>query len=168
MKNFKVKVQSYTYDQETDTYKTTVNKVYIIQRSVRRDLDTIIELQKEILGKFMDSQLSMGDLVKDNESWELLKTLASNLNVLGQKEKGFNLEEIEEDLEQICQIFLTQSMNIETGVIDTNENGEIRFKPSLISELHQLNFPLYWQENVGKYLKKQAEKEKEMEKTENK
>lgn len=156
MKNFKVKVQ--VYDADRDTY--TTNKVYIIQRVVRSELDTLVELQKELILKFIEAGTNFGELVRNNESWELMKTLAKNLNVLGQKDKGFDIEEIADDLEQLCQIFITQSMD---------QNGEYQvdegWKHSLISELHQLNFPLYLDESAKKYQEKKANQVKELEKS---
>jgi uncharacterized protein YgfB (UPF0149 family) len=92
----------------------------------------------------------MGEFIRDNESWELLKTLASNLNVLGQKEKGFDLEEIADDLEQICRIFISQSMDEETGELDLEEG----WKPSLLAALHKLDFPMYMREAIKKYQEK--------------
>lgn len=146
MKNFKVKVQS--YDRQTDDYVT--DKVYIIQRVVRSELDTIIELHKQILVRFLDTEANMGEFVRDNESWDLMKTLAKNLNILGQKEKGFDLEEISDDLEQICRIFVSQSMDEETGELDLEEG----WKPSLLASLHKLDFPMYMRDAIKKYQEK--------------
>lgn len=146
MKNFKVKVQR--YDANTDEYIT--DKVYIIQRVVRSELDTIIELHKQILVRFLDTEANMGEFIRDNESWDLMKTLAKNLNVLGQKEKGFDLEEISDDLEQICRIFVSQSMDEETGELDLEEG----WKPSLLASLHKLDFPMYMREAIKKYQEK--------------
>jgi len=146
MKNFKVKVQS--YDRQSDEYIT--DKVYIVQRVVRSELDTIIELHKQILVRFLDTEANMGEFVRDNESWDLMKTLAKNLNILGQKEKGFDLEEISDDLEQICRIFVSQSMDEETGELDL-EDG---WKPSLLASLHKLDFPMYMRDAIKKYQEK--------------
>ena len=157
MKNFKIQVKS--YEPDTDTYK--VDKTYIVQRSVRSDLDTIVELQKEILLNFIESNGNIGEIIRSNDNWETLKNLASNLNILGKKEKGFDLEEIVEDQEQICRIFMTQSMK-DDGTFEENEDGtSVEWKPSLISELHQLNFGGYWKETLGKIAEKQV---KEIEK----
>jgi len=153
MKNFKVKVQSSIYNSETDSTSLVTNKVYIIQRVVRSELDTIIQLHKEVLIRFLDTDANMGEFIRNNESWELLKTLAKNLNILGQKEKGFDLEEIADDLEQICQIFISQSMSDE-GVLDLEEG----WKPSLLADLHKLDFPLYMREAIKKYQEKREEK----------
>jgi len=156
MKNFKVKVQ--VYDADKDAY--TTNKVYIIQRVVRSELDTLVELQKELLLKFIEVDTNIGELIRNNETWELMKTLAKNLNVLGQKDKGFDLEEISDDLEQICQMFFTQSMT---------SNGEYKYedgwKPSLIAELHQLDFPFYLRESVKKHQENKENQVKEIEKS---
>ena len=157
MKNFKIQVKS--YEPDTDTYK--VDKTYIVQRSVRSDLDTIVELQKEILLSFIESNGNIGEIIRSNDNWETLKHLASNLNILGKKEKGFDLEEIVEDQEQICRIFMTQSMK-DDGTFEENEDGtSVEWKPSLVSELHQLNFGGYWKETLGKIAEKQV---KEIEK----
>lgn len=157
MKNFKIQVKS--YDEKTDEYK--VDKTYIVQRSTRSDLDTLVELQKEVLFSFIESNGNIGEIIRSNNNWETLKTLASNLNILGKKEKGFDLEEIVEDQEQICRIFMTQSMK-DDGTFEENEDGtSVEWKPSLISELHQLNFGGYWKETLGKIAEKQI---KEIEK----
>lgn len=150
MKNFKIKVQS--YNSEKDSYD--VEKVYIVQRVVRSELDTIVELQRQLLTHFIDKETNVGELIRDNESWELMKTLSNNLNILGQKEKGFNLEEISDDLEQICRIFITESMT-EEGEFDIEQG----WKHSLISKLHHLDFPLYIREAVKKYQEKRETKE---------
>lgn len=155
MKNFKIQVK--TYNPEKNDYVT--DKSYIVQRSVRSELDTIVELQKEILYKFIESNGSVGELIRDNDTWNTLKILASNLNILGQKERGFNLEEISDDLEQICRIFMTQSMK-EDGTFEEDDSRVI-WKPSFISELHQLNFDFYWKESIKKIAEKQP---KELEK----
>lgn len=157
MKNFKIQVKS--YDQNSDEYK--VDKTYIVQRSTRNDLDTLVELQKEILLNFIESNGNVGEIIRSSNNWENLKVLASNLNILGKKEKGFDLEEIADDLEQICRIFMTQSMK-DDGTFEENEDGtSVEWKPSLISELHQLNFGGYWKETLGKIAEKQI---KEVEK----
>jgi len=153
MKNFKVKVQS--YNSEKDTYE--VEKVYIIQRVVRSELDTLIELHKQILIRFLDTDANMGEFIRDNESWELMRTLAKNLNVLGQKDKGFDIEEIADDLEQLCQIFISQSMS-DSGELDLEEG----WKPSLLSSLHKLDFPMYMREAIKKY---QEKRESQIEKS---
>lgn len=155
MKNFKIQVK--TYNPEKNDY--VADKTYIVQRSVRSELDTIVELQKEILYKFIESNGSVGELIRDNDTWNTLKILASNLNILGQKERGFNLEEISDDLEQICRIFMTQSMK-EDGTFEEDDSRVI-WKPSFISELHQLNFDFYWKESIKKIAEKQT---KELEK----
>jgi len=146
MKNFKIQVKS--YDLETDTYK--VDKTYIVQRSVRSDLDTIVTLQKEALYHFLEADTNLGEIVRSNDAWECLKTFASNLNILGQKQKGFDLEELADDIEQISRIFISQSIPDE-GYIERDTEGDIRWKPSLISELHKLNFGFYFNEEVGKW-----------------
>jgi len=158
MKNFKVKVHS--YNSEKDTYE--VEKIYIIQRVVRSELDTLVELQKELLLKFVEVDTNIGELVRNNETWELMKTLAKNLNVLGQKDKGFDLEEISDDLEQICQMFFTQSMNQDGEYEDVLDGG---WKPSLIAELHQLDFPFYLREGVKKNQENKERLVKEIEKS---
>lgn len=150
MKNFKIKVQS--YNSEKDEYQ--VEKVYIVQRVVRSELDTIVELQKQLLTNFIDKDANIGELIRDNESWDLMKTLSRNLNILGQKEKGFDLDEISDDLEQICRIFITESMK-EDGELDIEQG----WKHSLIAKLHHLDFPLYIREAVGKYQEKREKKE---------
>ena len=151
MKNFKIKVQS--YNSEKDEYQ--VEKVYIVQRVVRAELDTLVELLKNILTKFVDHNAVIGEIVREPDTWELMKTLAKNFNIVGQKEKGFDLDEISEDLEQICRIFFTQSMSDEGEI--TGGDG---WKQSLLTELHHLNFPLYLQEIVEK--KSQEKKEEDL------
>lgn len=156
MKNFKVKVQ--VYDADKDMY--TTNKVYIIQRVVRSELDTLVELHKQILIRFLDTDANMGEFIRDNESWELMKTLAKNLNVLGQKDKGFDIEEIADDLEQLCQIFVTQSME-DSGELDL-ERG---WKPSLLASLHKIDFDMYMREAIKKYQEKRETQMTEAEKS---
>lgn len=159
MKNFKIQVK--TYNPEKNDY--VADKTYIVQRSPRNELDTIVELQKEILYKFIDSRASTGELIRDNDTWNTLKTLASNLNILGKKERGFDIEEISDDIEQICQIFMTQSMK-DDGTYEETETDEgktVLWKPSLISDLHQLDFDFYWQESAKKIREKKL---KEIEK----
>ena len=150
MKNFKIKVQS--YNSEKDSYD--VEKVYIVQRVVRSELDSLVELHKQLLINFIDKEANIGELIRDNESWELMKTLSNNLNILGQKDKGFDLEEISDDLEQICRIFITESMN-ENGELDIEQG----WMPSLLAKLHHLDFPLYVREAVKKYQEKRETKE---------
>jgi hypothetical protein len=155
MKNFKIQVKK--YNPEKNEY--TADKTYIVQRSPRNELDTIVELQKEILYKFIESSASAGELIRDNDTWNTLKTLASNLNILGKKERGFDLEEISDDLEQICQIFMTQSMK-DDGTFEeteTEDGKRVLWKSSLVSELHQLNFDFYWQESRKKMMEKQLQ-----------
>jgi len=156
MKNFKIKVQS--YNSEKDSYE--VEKVYIVQRVVRSELDIIVQLQQEILLKFIDVDTNIGELIRNNETWGILKTLAANLNIVGQKEKGFDLEEIADDLEQICQIFLTQSMD-EKGEYQIDDG----WKPSLIADLHKLDFGFYLRESVKKHQEKKENLVKEIEKS---
>jgi hypothetical protein len=152
MKNFKIQIKS--YDPNTDEYK--VDKTYIVQRSTRSDLDTLVTLQKEALYHFLEADIKIGEIVRSNDAWETLKTFASNLSIVGKKEKGFDLEELADDIEQISRIFITQSITDE-GNIERGIDNEIRWKPSLVSELHKLNFELYFTEEVGEWQKRHEE-----------
>jgi hypothetical protein len=145
MKNFKIKVQS--YNSEKDEYQ--VEKVYIVQRVVRSELDSLVELHKNLLVNYIDKEANIGELIRDNESWDLIRTIASNLNIVGKKEKGFDVEEISDDLEQICRIFITESMN-DDGELNIEEG----WMPSLLAKLHHLDFPMYIKEAVKKYQEK--------------
>jgi hypothetical protein len=163
MKNFKIQIKS--YDEKTDEYK--IDKTYIVQRSTRSDLDILVTLQKEVLFHFFEADINIGEILRSNDAWETLKTFANNLNIVGKKEKGFDLEELADDIEQISRIFITQSITDE-GTIERGIDDEIRWKPSLVSELHKLNFGLYFTEQVGEWRKRNnllTEEEEAQEKT---
>lgn len=118
----------------------TVDKVKRVKRDKLKDL---IELQQEIIYYFLKSDLSVGVTISHPEVWSAITKIASLLLIVGNDKPGIKLELIEDDYEQLTQIFITSA--------EVDENGEFVnprtmldsgnwYEPSLVSKLHQLNY----------------------------
>lgn len=98
----------------------------IVKPSSWKDLEDIEILQKELIKQLVDKDGAIGSLLKGSNKkfWGTCEKLASLLNVVGEPEKGIDLNKIE-DVDQIVRIFITtsQKRHPETGGIYT-EAGE--------------------------------------------
>jgi cyanate lyase len=134
MNNFTIEIK----DEENNLVKTS-----IVKRVKRAQLADLILLQQQLMDAMFQQidtvvgSISIGNLLSQNQVWDTLQKTSALLNVVGE-EKGFNLDAIEDDWVQITRIFFTQSCD---------DNGEARFSdenlgfaPSLIAELHQINY----------------------------
>jgi hypothetical protein len=102
-------------------------------------VSTILEHLFEIFFEyFIQSYNCLGDVLGDSRAWGYIEQLAELMPVVGQKQSGISLESLGSDYEQIGAIFLTQSINPETGVIETQENQPLA--PCLIAQLHGQHF----------------------------
>lgn len=116
-----------------------------IKRATRANMREIIKLQQILMDAFVEKNIAIGELVLDNGVWKNIERLAKLLPILGESEKVFDVNLIADDLEQICQIFFTQSMKDNGEFI--NDGG---WEPSKISALHHLDY----QGALGKSIQK--------------
>lgn len=121
-------------------YKNELGEVVskdIIVRVKRKQLNSLILLQEDLIYSFYKNNASIGSIIADNSNWNTMIKISNLLNVVGKEKTGINLEKLEDDILQLTRIFFTQSIN-DNGEIDNLENDI--FKPSLISQLHQLDY----------------------------
>lgn len=137
MDNFKVEYK----DKLGEIVK--VDKVYRVKRDKLKD---IIDLQQDLLYSFFKSNASIGQVIADSVNWKNIEKLAKMLPVVGEEKLGFDLSSIENDLSQLLTIFFTQSIDENGNLI----NSEEAYKPSLIAELHQLDYYGAVQESAKK------------------
>jgi hypothetical protein len=137
----------------------------VVLRLPPTQLEEATAIAEKIFERFFTyweySRDCLGDVLADPAAWGYIKQLASLLPVAGQKEKGIDVDLLATDFEQIGQIFMTQSISMETGTVERVE-GEI-IKPSKFAELNKLNF---FKVRAIEAVKKQQEQEaKEQETT---
>lgn len=124
-----------------------------VPASKGRELSQLLDQLLEI---FCYYNGAIGSIVyEEPAAVEVMQRICKLIPVDGQAEPGIDFEKIENDLEQLCRIFFTQSMD-EAG--NMNTAGGLR--PSLLSDLHHLDYETAL---VGKAMPKaQARKEQEM------
>lgn len=121
------------------TYST--GEVVIVKSSSFRDLEEIEILEKEILKCFVTADACPGDLLKLSNKgfWGHVEKLAKLLPIVGQDEKGLNLDLIE-DADDILRIFVTSTSrrDPETGSIILG--AEESLGVSEVCRINGLNF----------------------------
>jgi hypothetical protein len=127
MNNFEIQYQ----DENGEVIK--IDKVTRVKRQQLKDL---IILQQDLLYAFLKCNASVGSLISNNVNWNNMEKIAKMLPVVGETKLGINLKAIEDDLSQLTKVFFTQSIDENGSLI----NSEDAYKPSLISELHQLDY----------------------------
>lgn len=135
MKHFKIQIKEYDEINDTDI----VTKEYIIKRVPRIKYREVELLQLEILEEFFVNNLSIGTTIKDDVVWDKMCTLVNMLPFVGKGKKGFDLNEIEDDLTQIGRIFFTTAIDEDKDRVTPDDVAE---KPSLISKLHYFDLLL--------------------------
>lgn len=106
-------------------------EVVYVKRVPRALFSDLMKLQQEILADFMEANAAIGLMIQSEKTWNNMAKVASMLPLVGTDDK-LQLSKIEDDLEQICRIFCTESMT-DSGELDA-------FKPSLISKLHHFDY----------------------------
>lgn len=129
--------------EKTFTVTYSNGEEALVKRVSASSLEDISILLQNLFEKFLsyyDYSLNcVGDTLGDPVCWGYVKAIAAMLPVVGQKEPGINLELLAEDYEQLMQIFFTQSVDLEKGIIDLPPQNEV-LKPSLIAQLYGQNF----------------------------
>jgi len=130
-----------TFDIQIKKEDGSVGRTIKIKRVVRSKLKDLVMLQQDLISEMVKSidmkqmTVSMGELLADDNVWDKVTQVAKMFNVVG--DEKFDVNEIEEDWQQIGQIFFSESCDGD-GVIRTTDEG--LFAPSRIATLHQLNY----------------------------
>lgn len=106
------------------------------------------EMYQQMVALFVETNASIGDILVEEKGITLLRGMAGILPILGAKdgEVGIDVDALLEagDIEQICNLFITSSMNREgknRGKYKVDPNGNtLTYEPSDLAELNQLNF----------------------------
>jgi hypothetical protein len=113
-------------------------KLVLIKPASWKNLDNIIEYQKIILSDFLKKQGAIGSILAPSNTlfWNSIQNIFSLLNF----SQEFSLNEISE-IEDIQKLFITTNTekDLVDGWIVPEDN---KFKPSLISVIHGLDFYL--------------------------
>lgn len=130
-------------DTRTFTVLYSAGKEVQVKRLPPKQLGEIAILSQAIFEKFYEvynySRNCLGDVLGDPSCWGYIEQLAALLPVVGQTEPGIDLDLLGGDYEQIGRIFITKSINPETGEIELpSEGGTIL--PSEIAALHGQHF----------------------------
>ncbi len=114
-----------------------------VKRVPASKLEDVADLCEGLFSRFFTfytySKKCLGDVLGDRACWGYIEKLAAMLPVVGVSDPGINLSLLEEDYEQIGHIFLTQSIDLETGEIVEPEEGK-PLRPSLLAELYGQHF----------------------------
>ncbi|GAA6622892.1 hypothetical protein [Scytonema sp. NUACC26] len=121
-----------------------------VKRVKRAELKDLITLQQDLIAAFVRNYAGIGSVISDDTVWSTIEKLTTMLPVVG---GGLvELSKFEDDLNQLAKIFFTQSTDdngIPLNMIAVHEGSEW-YKPSLISELHQLDHITTSQEGIKK------------------
>lgn len=112
-----------------------VDVVYVrrVPASRGRELSQLLE---QLLEHFAYYNGAIGSLIyQEPVAVEVIQRICRMLPIDGQPEPGLDFSKLENDLEQLCRIFFTQSMD-DAG----NMNVQGGLKPSLLSDIHHLDF----------------------------
>lgn len=125
-----------------------IETIYV-KRVRAKDRSDLIELQQELLAKFAYYDIGIGTLLTDSSTVSLMEKICNLMPLVGTDEKldlfletrkvaGQEIEiyPLVEDIEQICNIFFTTSMNEEGEVIIIDN----KLEPSLISKVNHLDY----------------------------
>ena len=120
------------------TYKTEkvlldTGEVIYIKRCALANMETLLEIQERLLNYLVDCDGDIGLLFTREEVLTDLKTICNLLPIVSSKEEYLNFEDIQENWEQIIQLFFTDGLNEETRVISD-------ITPSKVSKLHFLPY----------------------------
>ncbi len=129
-----------------------------IVRVKRNKLKDLISLQQDILLAFLRTNASAGAVIADNVNWSNIERLSKLLPVVGEEKTGIDLAAIEDDLPQLISIFFTQSVDNDGNLLSSEDT----YKPSLISELHQLDYYGDVRSAAKKIYKERIAEEKEI------
>lgn len=125
-----------------------------ILRVKRKQLTSLILLKEDLIYAFYKNNARVGNVIADSSNWNIIEKISKMLVVVGQEKPGFEVSEIEDDIAEITRIFFTQDITEDGELIITGEP----FKPSLISELHQLDY-FNSAKKAAKRIMKEAEEE---------
>jgi hypothetical protein len=123
----------YIRDEEGNTVETL--KVKRVKRSKHFDL---FNLLKEPLYVFFRHNWSIGAVISNESYWKDLKKIAAMFPIMGEEKVGFDLDRIEEDYDQITQIFFTTS-EFTPGMFQSGDTASSP-KPSLLAQLHYFDY----------------------------
>lgn len=136
------------------------NKIRV-RRTPQVNLKRLIELQGELVGKYLEVNGAISELLIQEDTVELIKEYLGLLPIQGKDDEYLNYEDIKENWEQLVKLVFNGSINEKTREIDNTTEPEV-------SKLHFLPFQLQlqtasrlWEINQTKSL---LEHKKELEK----
>ena len=136
------------------------NKIRV-RRTPQVNLKRLIELQGELVGKYLEVNGAISELLIQEDTVELIKEYLGILPIQGKDDEYLNYEDIKENWEQLVKLVFNGSINEKTREIDSTTEPEV-------SKLHFLPFQLQlqtasrlWEINQTKSL---LEHKKELEK----
>lgn len=131
----------YYKDELGSTVETLLMKR--VKRHRNREL---IQLMEKLTEAYFINNASLGEVIADDSNWNLMKTVASMIPIVGKDKDGFDIERIADDYDQLTKLFFTTTYD--ESIEDSDELYANGIKPSLISKLHDLN----WEEAKKKGL----------------
>ena len=136
------------------------NKIRV-RRTPQVNLKRLIELQGELVGKYLEVNGAISELLIQEDTVELIKEYLGLLPIQGKDDEYLDYEDIKENWEQLVKLVFNGSINEKTREIDSTTEPEV-------SKLHFLPFQLQlqtasrlWEINQTKSL---LEHKKELEK----
>ena len=132
-----------------------------VRRTPQVNLKRLIELQGELVGKYLEVNGAISELLIQEDTVELIKEYLGLLPIQGKDDEYLDYEDIKENWEQLVKLVFNGSINEKTREIDSTTEPEV-------SKLHFLPFQLQlqtasrlWEINQTKSL---LEHKKELEK----
>ena len=132
------------------TYKTIKvtkddNTSVDVGRAAIDDYNLVLEIQDRLLEKYMDADLSFGEVISDPNIRSDLSTLCGVLPIISAKNNPertyLKFEDICENWEQLILLFFNGSLNLETREVTD-------ITPSLVSNLHFLPYGQMWNKHL--------------------
>ena len=106
-----------------------VMETLVLKRVPRAKLKELLTLVERLTAVFLINNGSMGDILSDDNNWNLMKQVARIIPVVGNDKPGFDIDKLQDDYEQLCYLFFCAA----------NLANDENYKDSLISQLHGAN-----------------------------
>jgi hypothetical protein len=103
-------------------------------------IDDLIELQRSLLSAFFYHGGLLGELLRpsNEQVWADMRKLSALVPLVGQSGLFLDVDKVD-DLEEICRVFFTTTTEVDPEV-GSLVPGEDVYMPSLIANLHGINF----------------------------
>jgi hypothetical protein len=131
-----------------------------VRRTPQSNLKRLIELQGELVGKYLEVNGAISELFVQDDIVALIKEYLGLLPIQGKDETYLDYEDLKENWEQLVRLVFNGSIDEKTRKVEGTTEPEVSKLHFLPFELQLQNHYHQWRLNQGKLL---LEREKEIE-----